>query len=58
MNPRAPDCFQRTPRRVNIVEGSNDSILSIATDGQGNYNFKGLALCMRLLLLLVMHFND
>ncbi|CAL7941705.1 unnamed protein product [Xylocopa violacea] len=35
MNPRAPDCFQRTPRRVNIVEGSNDSILSIATDGQG-----------------------
>ncbi|XP_006566770.1 E3 ubiquitin-protein ligase UBR5 isoform X2 [Apis mellifera] len=35
MNPRAPDCFQRTPRRVNIVEGSHDSILSIATDGQG-----------------------
>ncbi|XP_066593371.1 E3 ubiquitin-protein ligase UBR5-like isoform X2 [Prorops nasuta] len=35
MNPRAPDCFQRTPRRVNIVEGSNDSILTIATDGQG-----------------------
>ncbi|XP_012151178.2 E3 ubiquitin-protein ligase hyd isoform X2 [Megachile rotundata] len=35
MNPRAPDCFQRTPRRVNIVEGSNDNILTIATDGQG-----------------------
>ncbi|KAG7207185.1 hypothetical protein KM043_008872 [Ampulex compressa] len=35
MNPRAPDCFQRTPRRVNIVEGSNDSLLTIATDGQG-----------------------
>ncbi|XP_076167114.1 E3 ubiquitin-protein ligase hyd isoform X4 [Ptiloglossa arizonensis] len=35
MNPRAPDCFQRTPRRVNIVEGSNDSILTIATDGRG-----------------------
>ncbi|CAK9828628.1 E3 ubiquitin-protein ligase hyd [Anthophora retusa] len=35
MNPRAPDCFQRTPRRVNIVEGSSDSILTIATNGQG-----------------------
>nr|XP_031849236.1 E3 ubiquitin-protein ligase UBR5 [Nomia melanderi] len=35
MNPRAPDCFQRTPRRVNIVEGSVDNILTIATDGQG-----------------------
>ncbi|XP_015437397.1 PREDICTED: E3 ubiquitin-protein ligase UBR5 isoform X2 [Dufourea novaeangliae] len=35
MNPRAPDCFQRTPRRVNIAEGSNDSILTIAMDGQG-----------------------
>lgn len=35
MNPRAPDCFQRTPRRVNIVEGSSDSLLTIATDGQG-----------------------
>ncbi|XP_076242470.1 E3 ubiquitin-protein ligase hyd isoform X1 [Calliopsis andreniformis] len=35
MNPRAPDCFQRTPRRVNIAEGSNESILTIATDGQG-----------------------
>ncbi|XP_012215812.2 E3 ubiquitin-protein ligase UBR5 isoform X2 [Linepithema humile] len=34
-NPRAPDCFQRTPRRVNIVEGSNDSLLTISTDGQG-----------------------
>ncbi|XP_076647638.1 E3 ubiquitin-protein ligase hyd isoform X1 [Halictus rubicundus] len=35
MNPRAPDCFQRTPRRVNIVEGSTDNILTIATNGQG-----------------------
>ncbi|XP_071568460.1 E3 ubiquitin-protein ligase UBR5 isoform X1 [Temnothorax nylanderi] len=35
LNPRAPDCFQRTPRRVNIVEGSNDSLLTISTDGQG-----------------------
>lgn len=35
LNPRAPDCFQRTPRRVNIVESSNDSLLTISTDGQG-----------------------
>ncbi|XP_076670433.1 E3 ubiquitin-protein ligase hyd isoform X1 [Andrena cerasifolii] len=35
MNPRAPDCFQRTPRRVNITEGSSDNILTVATDGQG-----------------------
>ncbi|XP_043283698.1 E3 ubiquitin-protein ligase UBR5 isoform X2 [Venturia canescens] len=35
MNPRAPDCFQRTPRRVNIVEGVTDSLLTVSTDGQG-----------------------
>ncbi|XP_020295718.1 E3 ubiquitin-protein ligase UBR5 isoform X3 [Pseudomyrmex gracilis] len=35
LNPRAPDCFQRTPRRVSIGEGSNDSLLTISTDGQG-----------------------
>uniref|UniRef100_A0A1B6DHC7 HECT-type E3 ubiquitin transferase n=1 Tax=Clastoptera arizonana TaxID=38151 RepID=A0A1B6DHC7_9HEMI len=31
---RAPDCFQRTPRRVNLAEG-NGQILTIAVDGQG-----------------------
>lgn len=35
VNSRAPDCFQRTPRRVNIAEGANESILTISTDGQG-----------------------
>lgn len=35
MSSRAPDCFQRTPRRVNIVEGANENLLSISTDGQG-----------------------
>lgn len=29
-----PDCFQRTPRRVNIPEGQGQ-ILTIAVDGQG-----------------------
>ncbi|KAG8192530.1 hypothetical protein JTE90_015165 [Oedothorax gibbosus] len=31
--PRVPDCFQRTPRKVNISDTSN--ILSMAVDGQG-----------------------
>ncbi|XP_071034360.1 E3 ubiquitin-protein ligase UBR5 isoform X5 [Parasteatoda tepidariorum] len=31
--PRVPDCFQRTPRKVNIADTS--SILSMAVDGQG-----------------------
>lgn len=31
---RVPDCFQRTPRRVNIPEGGGQ-ILTIAVDGQG-----------------------
>ncbi|GFU25773.1 e3 ubiquitin-protein ligase UBR5 [Nephila pilipes] len=31
--PRVPDCFQRTPRKVNISDAS--SILSMAVDGQG-----------------------
>ena len=35
MNSRAPDCFQRTPRRVNIADGSSENLLTIATDGQG-----------------------
>ncbi|OXU30332.1 hypothetical protein TSAR_012971 [Trichomalopsis sarcophagae] len=35
MSSRAPDCFQRTPRRVNIAEGSSENLLTIATDGQG-----------------------
>ncbi|XP_058797650.1 E3 ubiquitin-protein ligase hyd isoform X2 [Phymastichus coffea] len=35
MSSRAPDCFQRTPRRVNIVEGTNENLLTISTDGQG-----------------------
>ncbi|XP_014208162.1 E3 ubiquitin-protein ligase UBR5 isoform X2 [Copidosoma floridanum] len=35
MNSRAPDCFQRTPRRINIAEGSSDNLLTIAADGQG-----------------------
>ena len=35
MNSRTPDCFQRTPRRVNIAEVSNENLLTIATDGQG-----------------------
>ncbi|XP_014221919.1 E3 ubiquitin-protein ligase hyd isoform X2 [Trichogramma pretiosum] len=35
MSSRAPDCFQRTPRRVNIMEGANENLLTIATDGQG-----------------------
>lgn len=37
LNPRAPDCFQRTPRRVNIMESSNDSLLTISIDGQGTF---------------------
>ncbi|XP_012274394.1 E3 ubiquitin-protein ligase UBR5 isoform X2 [Orussus abietinus] len=35
LNARAPDCFQRTPRRVNTVDGTTENILTIATDGQG-----------------------
>lgn len=35
MNSRAPDCFQRTPRRVNIPESANENLLTIAIDGQG-----------------------
>lgn len=35
MSSRAPDCFQRTPRRVNISEGTSDNILTISADGQG-----------------------
>ncbi|GIX75673.1 hypothetical protein CDAR_406353 [Caerostris darwini] len=31
--PRVPDCFQRTPRKVNISDTS--SILTMAVDGQG-----------------------
>ncbi|GBL96595.1 E3 ubiquitin-protein ligase UBR5 [Araneus ventricosus] len=31
--PRVPDCFQRTPRKVNIPDTS--SILTMAVDGQG-----------------------
>ncbi|XP_075236131.1 E3 ubiquitin-protein ligase hyd isoform X1 [Lycorma delicatula] len=31
---RAPDCFQRTPRRVNIPESSGQ-LLTVAVDGQG-----------------------
>ncbi|XP_026278748.1 E3 ubiquitin-protein ligase UBR5 [Frankliniella occidentalis] len=31
---RVPDCFQRTPRRVNIPE-SGGQVLTIAVDGQG-----------------------
>lgn len=31
---RVPDCFQRTPRRINIPE-SGGQILTIAVDGQG-----------------------
>ncbi|XP_014299219.1 E3 ubiquitin-protein ligase UBR5 [Microplitis demolitor] len=35
VNSRTPDCFQRTPRRVNIAEGVSESILTVSTDGQG-----------------------
>ncbi|KAG8042536.1 hypothetical protein G9C98_005170 [Cotesia typhae] len=35
VNSRTPDCFQRTPRRVNIAEGVSESILTLSTDGQG-----------------------
>ncbi|XP_068992895.1 E3 ubiquitin-protein ligase UBR5 isoform X2 [Neodiprion pinetum] len=35
LSSRAPDCFQRTPRRVNLVESSNENLLTISTDGQG-----------------------
>ena len=35
VNSRAPDCFQRTPRRVNIGEGATESLLTVSTDGQG-----------------------
>ncbi|XP_034947480.1 E3 ubiquitin-protein ligase hyd isoform X2 [Chelonus insularis] len=35
VNSRAPDCFQRTPRRVNIADGTNESLLTVSTDGQG-----------------------
>lgn len=31
---RVPDCFQRTPRRINIQE-STGQILTVAVDGQG-----------------------
>lgn len=31
--PRVPDCFQRSPRKVNIADTS--SILTMAVDGQG-----------------------
>ena len=32
--PRVPDCFQRSPRKVNIADTS--LILTMAVDGQGN----------------------
>lgn len=32
--PRVPDCFQRSPRKVNIAD--TNSILTMAVDGQGN----------------------
>ncbi|XP_015109390.1 E3 ubiquitin-protein ligase UBR5 isoform X1 [Diachasma alloeum] len=35
VNSRAPDCFQRTPRRVNIADGTTESLLTVSTDGQG-----------------------
>lgn len=34
--PRVPDCFQRSPRKVNIAD--TNSILTMAVDGQGNEN--------------------
>lgn len=33
--PRAPDCFQRTPRRISIPEGLSPQILSLAVDAKG-----------------------
>ena len=35
---RAPDCFQRTPRRINIAENSGQ-ILAVTIDGQGGLNY-------------------
>lgn len=33
---KVPDCFQRTPRRINIPTDNGNQILTLTIDGQGN----------------------
>jgi len=32
---KVPDCFQRTPRRINIPTDNGNQILTLTIDGQG-----------------------
>lgn len=34
---KVPDCFQRTPRRINIPTDNGNQILTLTIDGQGNF---------------------
>lgn len=36
---KVPDCFQRTPRRINIPTENGNQILTLTIDGQGSVNF-------------------
>lgn len=36
---KVPDCFQRTPRRINIPDNGNQ-ILTLTIDGQGIFSLK------------------
>jgi len=36
---KVPDCFQRTPRRINIPTDNGNQILTLTIDGQGIYIF-------------------
>lgn len=34
---KVPDCFQRTPRRINIPTDNGNQILTLTIDGQGTF---------------------
>ena len=33
--PKAPDCFQRTPKRVTLQQSDSSSVLALNVDGKG-----------------------
>lgn len=49
---KVPDCFQRTPRRINIPDNGNQ-ILTLTIDGQGIL-FSNIFF---LMLLILLHFK-
>lgn len=50
---KVPDCFQRTPRRINIPDNGNQ-ILTLTIDGQGIFFSKMLFyFCLFLFYLKV-----